>query len=202
MDRRWLTTHGLVVLIVVVAVVVVVVVLLVLFGHWQWGNVPEWFAAVGTVGALSFAAWAYWRDQRERQARLFDAWVARASWDAGAQMTNPDGSVQAGDGLQLVIALSNVSGQAVRGVDVRLVFLDFGERTIGCGVIPPTQPGGAIEKLHGWGLPTGTSQRYPESVVLGGIKISSSFTDAAGNRWHRTDRGKLRFLYSLQDGDD
>lgn len=68
------------VIIAVLALGVVLILLVVDKAGWQYGNVPEWFAAVGTVGALFASIWGLWRttarveavrrDEERTQARL------------------------------------------------------------------------------------------------------------------------------------
>ncbi len=86
---------------------------------WGWGTVPEWTAAVGTVGTLVAVVFTNRRDRlrqldqdrrqldqdREAQARLFDVWPEFAQTELGGR-------------LRIIFAVSNTSPAVMRGVDV------------------------------------------------------------------------------------
>jgi hypothetical protein len=188
---------GRLMLLLAVAVVVVGSGLVVggLLAPWRWGTVPEWGAALGTVFTLFYfglsGGWDRRRQfdlDREAQARLFDVWPETAQPSPG-------------DLLNCTVALSNTSAAVMRGVDVRF---ELQGTQLGpvwrMGRVPPNPPGNPLRKactpsvagvadMSGW----------DEDIVLGGISLAVSFTDGAGNRWHRTVKGGLVHLYNLND---
>jgi hypothetical protein len=190
---RRITTGRLMLLLAVVLVVVLVVGGL--LAPWQWGTIPEWGAAVGTVATLIVVSVFSVRDRRrqidldrEAQARLFDVWPETAQPSPG-------------DLLNCTVALSNTSAAVMRGVVVTFEWqgTQLGPPW-GMGRVPPNLPGNPLRKA-GTASVAGVVDMsgWDEDIVLGGLALAVSFTDAAGDRWQRTGKGELRHLYNLND---
>jgi hypothetical protein len=165
-------------------------------------SIPEWGAAIGTVGTLAFGVGAYALDSakrrkssRQAQARLFDAWVDGARW---ADYPDPlTGTVT--PKLLVKIALSNASGQSMRGVDAEVTFGNVPVPTpFLLYTIPPTAPDHLAYREIWLNV-----ERTPEhanlsnTMLRGLLKLSMTFTDASGNRWHRTWSGDLQYRYNV-----
>lgn len=189
---------------VLVAFVIVAVGLSIwgILAPWGWGTVPEWAAAIGTVGTLVAIVYTNRRDRqrqfdldrrqldqdREAHARLFDLWPEFAQTELGGR-------------LLIRFALSNLSPAVMRGVDVAFEWQGVQLSPLyNVGRVPPNAPGQSIRKEA-----VVASERLPEmtgwdsELILGGITINTSFVDSTGNRWHRTAKGELRHLYNLND---
>ena len=164
-----------------------------MLGAWQWGTVPEWLAAIGTVGTLLYFAASYINDRRlareewrQSQARLFDAWLESVSIE--------------GDERHYTVRLSNASGQAIRNVDIGVELGGQRIATAEWGTVPPTAPGDRNDAIVTEALgPSSLWLNASEDIVRDGTTVLTSFVDASGNRWHRTGKGELRFLYNLND---
>lgn len=164
------------------------------------GDIPEWIGGVGTASALLFAAFSYWNDRRRRreerraeQARLFDAWVTEVSRTTIS--LEDDGE----EILALTVHLSNASSRSFRGVT--LGFSVCGVKIsplVEVHVVPPT--GEKPLEMHlAVGMPPNVDVDVESRFLVGMTNVGMSFTDASGNRWHRSGDGELRFLYNLAD---
>ncbi|MGY1773486.1 hypothetical protein [Blastococcus sp. SYSU D00813] len=143
----------------------------------DWGDVPGWFSAVGTVGALAVALTIFRQsvsDRRQEQARKVSAW-------SGAVVVTPDGYH-----VRVPFQVRNLSDELITDVSARLVTLD--DKDIG-------------PAPHDWKYadlePGGTAGfTLEERLDLGWSGVDAArvrvvFTDAAGRRWRRVG-GQLR----------
>ena len=145
----------------------------------EWGNVPGWFAAIGTVGALFVALWLLRTDMRDRKrtAEVVDqkpangifAWVEPRT-DAGGWQTfvhnRSDEPV-----YDAVVYFTPLTDPPLRTVESVL------------GTIPPrreAKPG----DLYG-DRPTD---------IFGIPPVEIEFTDGRGRHWRRDASGRLRRL--------
>ncbi|MFJ8815884.1 hypothetical protein [Amycolatopsis thermoflava] len=140
----------------------------------DWGNVPGWVAAVGTIGTLTLTvrvAWNQVRDRRQEQedrraaqARLVTAWVD---------------DVRRGKGFTATVKVKNSSDQAVYGLRVSLAVGVRGQYVAGQSALGPGASAEIEFKLAG----------YPRGELEApGI----AFTDAGGLQWIRLATGELR----------
>jgi hypothetical protein len=165
--------------------------------HADWGTVPDWVAAVGTVGAFIAAVVIFGVTVRQNrladrrsQARLFDGWISTAQWADYPEQSVGDVSHK----LHVAIDLSNASGQSVRNVTTDFL---FGNEALNglwdLHLIPPTTPGN-LERRWVWLLDvkqTNENRNYSDRILRGFLKMNITFTDASGNRWIRTWKGEL-----------
>lgn len=156
----------------------------------NWGTMPEWFAAVGTVGAL-FVAGAVWRhdvnnrraDERRRiqaekrqQAELITAWI---------KMDSP---------AYAVVALYNASQGVVYDLQIELRFADRSPRlasglALAFSGLKRTTARGRIAVLG-----PGSGTVYVARTVSAELEARSVelwFRDQRGNYWQRGDNGQL-----------
>jgi hypothetical protein len=161
------------------------------------GNVPEWIGACGTALALLFAAFSYGYDRhrgreerRAEQAHLFDAWVTEV------QPTTVSLEDHGEEALGITVHLSNASSRSFRGVTLNFVVGSETCAPVDVHVVPPTGVR-SVEMQLAVPLPVGIDVGLRSRHLVGMTKVAMSFTDASGNRWHRTGDGDLRFLYNL-----
>lgn len=167
----------------------------------QWGDVPEWIAAVGTAGAFIFAAIVFWYDLRSRrredrkaQARLVDAWVTEARvgyFDKG-------GTQRA---TYATFAIVNASAQAVRNVALTAEVSDMTAFMEYRDVVPPTGDQPVVVKtidpltaLDDALVPV--LEDYSDLPSLLTNTLTLTFVDAAGNSWSRDADGNLHHDWS------
>jgi hypothetical protein len=137
----------------------------------DWGDVPGWLSAVGTVGAFSIALVIYRQvvsDRRLEQARKVSAW-------SGAVVGTPDGRH-----VRVELWVRNLSDELISDVSARLVTLE--DQDIGPAPkewrYPGIGPGGEVRfemverRDLGW-----------EGIDAARVRLY--FTDAAGRRWRR-----------------
>lgn len=146
----------------------------------QFGSLPDWLAAVGTVGAF-LLTYLLLRSQLEDRAKGQAHSVA--AWVSG----RPDPDDEEGGG-QWVAFVRNASNAPVYGcvVTVRDPMAPPGRQfTNDFGVVPP-----------------GETQEWPISRhdidvdcnVMPGLDVEVSFTDARENHWRRDQAGALARL--------
>jgi hypothetical protein len=147
----------------------------------DWGSIPDWIGAIGTVGTLA-AGVIILRDQitllraeaaqiRQAQAQSISAWTARADPSRDA----------------LVLVLRNGSAQPVYNL---MVFaLDASERTVLLRAMSPVPPG------HHETLPITRALHASASGDL----LELEFDDAQGRTWVRRRDGTLRELEASEE---
>jgi hypothetical protein len=164
----------------------------VLLAKFEWGTVPDWATAMGTLLAFAVALRLlfkeldarreYQEDRRREQARLVSAWL--------------DAVFEPPTMFEWYIHLRNGSEEPVHDVKITLVaenssfaadpevvrgeggeFKEAGPFTSDRSVLPPGQP---IEEF----VPT---EFLPEGFPALGL----SFTDNRGRRWKRLPNGAL-----------
>jgi hypothetical protein len=88
----------------------------------DWGDVPAWFEAVGTVGAFAFAFRTYYGDRRRARGESESAQARQiAVWADGGRLW-----------------FSNSSGLPVFGVAVTVRWAGGSEGEVAVGVLPST----------------------------------------------------------------
>lgn len=142
-------------------------------------EVLDYLTAIGTFGAFITAAAIFWwssknalQDRRQKQAILFDVWLAKVTRYAGAHVATFD--------------VSNHSDQAIRDLLVVISDGNVNWRT-GLAVVQPTVRGRYLE------LPSPHINNNPETAKMNEIQLHSlyasrvevTFTDSAGRRWRR-----------------
>jgi hypothetical protein len=157
-----------------------------------WGDVvPNWLAAVGTIGATAVAVWLAWREgQRAKRAEVERDQLRReAAARVASQVvvwaeSDGRGYNDAGQVVEKwVLHVRNGSDQAVYGVAVSQEAALPGNPLIFLGSTASIPPQSTVQ--IGRGLETVTSER---SVP----RISITFLDPAGISWTRTPGGGLR----------
>jgi hypothetical protein len=157
-------------------------------GTIQWGDVPTWVAALGTVGAVAVALVLAGRDgrrriaqERRRQAELVTAWVTDDATTVTDQLESKVylGLVVQNSSTQLVYQLiaSLVATQGAYREDARDE--DHRFRTY-VGDVPPGSRRTRLE-YGGHGM----------SIRLG---VEIAFQDAGGRWWRRKGNGNLEQL--------
>lgn len=164
---------------------------------------PAWITAAGATAAVTIAFTVFRSDLRQRreaekrsQARLFDLWVSNTQWRVDQP---PDAGPT--EYLFVEFNISNASGQAIRGVDVHVTHGSGSHLSlVNFGVVPPTAPG-APKDGSTWIAPSDgfTPESAPSTFAKGLLHLDVEFTDASGNRWSRSNRGRLTLLYNLTE---
>ena len=165
------------------------------------GLIPQWITAAAAVLAVMVAFTVFRNDlaqrrriDRESQAQLFDVWIEEGRWSQVDQDGGPPRTL-----LTAELRISNASGQSVRGVDGSVGYTRSGvSATFLLGVVGPTAPGSPAHRACR--LPQEAfdyDTTLPAHLIRGLLNLDYSFTDASGNRWHRTSQGELRFIYNL-----
>jgi len=143
----------------------------------QWGNVPTWLAAVGTIGAVVVAIWLALGDSRRRaraeqrrQAEVITAWVAQTI------------------GQGILVKVANASNQAA----YRLIVSSSDATRQG------DRPPGDPETWRAFvsELPPGETDVYVawEGGMSARPGVEIAFQDSAGRIWKRDYRGLLEAL--------
>jgi hypothetical protein len=154
--------------------------------RFDLGTVPDWIGGVGAFLAFGFAAVSYGYDRsfRRKRDRAAEASLC-AAWISVVQLDQDDGSI-----ISYSIEIVNrnhvpmVSGSAI------ITFDDDHQIRASIGTIPPTinQFTSHTFSLHVPGR--NLSTLHPDQL-LRMSKLSLQFVDTNGDRWTRTDRGKL-----------
>jgi hypothetical protein len=136
----------------------------------EWGTVPDWVTAFGTLAAFAVALrllakeltarHEQQQDQRRDQARRITAWAN--PWP---------------DPRHHVVVMRNNSEEPVSALTLVMEH--------------PDMPG-TVTREESWDLlPPGTRRAEDEVFPAPGGPITLSFTDAAGRRWTRYPDGRL-----------
>lgn len=161
---------------------------------------PTWLQGVGTVGAFATGGVILIRELRRDRAQLERQERAQAAAvSAWLVRVDPDG---AGQRMVTRCVLNNAADTPV--YDLTVTYLDPGGRraTDTVGVVPPGRmeralPAGLdetwVKTTEGWlrskevpSLPVVDPRKAPWSN-----RLSLSFRDSAGIKWHRADNGIL-----------
>ena len=165
--------------------------------------IPAWIAAVATAGAVVVAFTVFRSDLNNVAGRTLNIKLGSLTYGLLRQWMQEEkvaGQPLTTTGLSVGVRISNASGQSVRGVDGRITYggKDL-EPVFMFGDIGPTAPDFGSRRMCEFPM-----SRLPDDVdvtlqpnIVKGLLASYSFTDASGNRWHRTNVGELRYLYNL-----
>ena len=166
----------------------------------EWGTVPDWVTAFGTLAAFAVALWLlakeltarreYEEDRRREQASRVACWVGMVEQEPGRRLM-PE---IAGE-FPLVVGAVLHNGSEEPVYDCR-VHLELGPEATGSfwkAVAGRFQPGERRLTLTDRTLPPG---RIQHSLSLGRADLPHvstwmTFTDAAGRRWTRHPDGRL-----------
>jgi hypothetical protein len=153
-----------------------------------WGDVPTWFTAVGTCGAVIVSLWiarrdAVHREKREQrqQAELITAWLGEEA---------PADNHQ----LRQAIVIQNSSHQSVYMLIASLVSLQGAFRDTAVPSPRPKKRGRIDWQAHVGQVPPG---QHETSIRSGGrgmnlkLGVELAFRDAAGTCWLRRGDGRL-----------
>jgi hypothetical protein len=157
----------------------------------DWGTVPDWLAAVGTLAAFAVALRLlakelaarrqYEEDRRRGQARLVAAWTS-----------TPSMSRRLGDKPSMFdVIVRNGSDEPIYAVVLTMLAPTFYRK-------PPTGPhvggGVAFEAAYGVLGPHDEERvtHVVESTSPGPVRVT--FTDSQGYRWRRHPMGELELL--------
>lgn len=154
-------------------------------GVLQWGNVPEWLAAIGTVGALAVALFLLKQEIDDRRRAKSKA----QQWPASGIVAWAEPRTDAG-GWQTVAL--NRSDEPVYDVVVRFTPLREG------GSDPIESVSGTL--APGPPKPLDTYGDTPQDL-FGIPPVEIEFTDGRGRHWLRTANGALNQLDSRQPFD-
>lgn len=138
----------------------------------NWGSVPDWFAAVGTIGAVAVALYLAEKGARDQRGREREAQASCiSSWH---QPGRED------------VVISNPSSSAIYNVAI-----SFG---VSYGEGEPFQQGNEFNVFLR-ALPAGESRIHepptPPELVGRELAVSVTFKDAQGVHWRRDATGKL-----------
>jgi hypothetical protein len=146
----------------------------------DWGDVPTWLGAVGTVAAAWIALVIYAQSQRDRkrsQARSVSGWVpgGPSLVPAGMQIgASPFVAQQ--DRVELQVWIHNRSGEIISDVSARVVSADGEDLGVEGLKWTDIGPGQTIELGH---------SQPDDGSIRGELRLKVEFTDAAGRRWER-----------------
>lgn len=176
-----------------------------LISSWDFGTVPEWIGAIGTVAAVGWAVFLYRRsleDQEIAQARLLSI-VNGAVPVSVSPMTLPEvpSTVRPGvdtglfqqngviksfivsEALQVGVHLVSTSNETFNVKDVALI-QDDGKVHDFKLTTDAIEPG---VNLKSWNY-------YPPQTVSGGLRVRVRFQDASGRYWVRYNDEPVRKL--------
>jgi hypothetical protein len=172
----------------------------------NWGDVPTWVAAVGTVGTL---ASALWQIQTERQRRLASEEQLRAerhieqarlvaAYLGEEERSEPEPETPHDDQGRTSVFLVNNSAEPVYSVVVGIVFVQGAgprsledmlklnheqDQRLGPVTTVSILPGGLYQV---WITGTGWAR-----ILSGRAGVEIAFSDAAGAHWIRRATGRL-----------
>jgi hypothetical protein len=166
----------------------------------EWGTAMQFFAAVGTVGALVVAYRLLRREadrdevraaeRRKEQAKLISAWVRRAG------IAEPTWELSGSAGPEdYEIAMMNSSGAPVYKQEIFLKALsaDGDEVSFGSYQAPVLPPGPGRVALH----PPIIEKWRAKFSTHPTLVADMMFTDGAGHTWFRTHEGVLAELHRV-----
>lgn len=159
----------------------------------DWGNVPQWVAAVFTSAGVLLAAFEYRRaieNRRTEQARKVSVIYELVEWDYSVDDRFGRARVKVSNGSDLPIYDINV---AVTEWDFKWI---VGDHTRTISNLPANQESTPIE-FDRISLPP----RSGEGILLHGTlnpPVRLSFTDSAGKRWTRLPNGHLKVVNAKQ----
>lgn len=133
-----------------------------------WGNAAEWFAAVGTVGALAVSLYLIWNERSLRinqQARRMAVW---SEWDRTVAGQNP---------RKFFVYISNAGDSPVHA---RISKVGGSNYPVIMGVIPP-------HGIKDWGL---EEDKFPPEGNAPFVEIE--FMDLDRVYWQCNSDGVLR----------
>lgn len=147
----------------------------------QWGNVAEWFAAVGTVGALGFAAQSIRQASRTEVGRQ-----AETQWDEANKtsfsvtpFSTPGGSGP--NDWSLIVSFNNGGKRSVFDVELDILIGDW----IGATVrFEFTGSGQTNAETLPWKEDFGSISDFHPSTI-------ATFSDTAENRWRLDENHML-----------
>lgn len=158
------------------------------------GNVPEWVGGLGTIMAIGLAARTYSQDrkrdravQTRSQARLVDTWLDDSPGPCWETYAYPDADGRLLAVVKGFVTLSNASQEAVREFEIRVMWRGFLIATANLAILPPGRRSVRFESVEGHELPEAMSP----GLDLEELRTFVEFTDSAGQRWTRTDKGRL-----------
>jgi hypothetical protein len=140
-----------------------------------WGNAAEWFAAVGTVGALTVSLYLIWNERSLRtnqQARRMAVW---AEWDRTVAGQKP---------RKYFVYISNAGDSPVRA---KITRVGNNHYPVIMGVIPP-------HDTKDWGL---EEDKFPPEGTAPFVEIE--FVDLDRVYWQCTSEGVLRKVSGKHD---
>lgn len=152
--------------------------------HVDWGDVPTWLAAIGTIVAVWFAVIQYRRlisSRIEEQASRVVAYAASSSFD----WQNPRQST-----CNAVVL--NGSDLPIYECSLRLLSWDWRERKaepLDGALYPVVLPGTTPEETLDDGLVPPPLSPTTKATISPPLEIE--FTDSAGQRWIRRPDGGL-----------
>ena len=169
----------------------------------QWGTVPDWFSAVGSVAALFFAggaAWAAIRGMRQQdlQIRRMEASERRREEEREREQASQVAAwiILETGALPSVICV-NASGRPVYNV---LLTMRAGSLTLACDYAvkgpdaAPKKLNYATGQLLEMGHPSDTD--WTTLYRSGDLRVSMRYQDVVGKIWERSEEGRLRLLSS------
>lgn len=140
-----------------------------------WGSAPEWFAAVGTVGALAVSLYLIWNERSLRINQQARSMAVRVEWNRAVAGQNP---------RKYFIYINNAGDSPVRAEITRVG--DARYPVIKMGVIPP-------HDTKDWDLEE--DKFLPESDPP---FVEIEFLDLDGVRWQCNSDGVLRNAHERQ----
>ena len=161
-------------------------------GPVRWGTIPEFAAAVGTVGtlALTYVLLRRAEQQREQeQAGSVAVWVELKRRDGAGSSTIRSAA------LLPRLFVRNASSSPVYSTEVDIRCGGVTTTTIDIGVAAPGQ---TVEKvLYDEDLGRGDEPKKtygfdPDAYKALAVTAGVRFTDSAGRRWERDPAGHLR----------
>lgn len=149
----------------------------------DWGDVPTWLGAIGTVGTLVAAIFVVSREQRAAARNDDERRRNQASQVAAWARIEPGGRI---GGLEVQLYVRNASKQPVYDVLAAIQDGGTGEgvATDSLAVLPPGETevraqAGALRHF------------LRDSKVTGSPAVTMSFRDSAGQAWQRDLDGRL-----------
>lgn len=151
-----------------------------------WGDVPEWFAAVGTVGAFGATWWVIYQNSRTRQREQYEAewdeaqkvWIATPKEVSTYKIEDPNTYTQ-----QILVAVTNDGRRDIYKVNVILMVNQ--DEHVGVRELKDIPADTSKEALF---------DRVEAAFNIEGTfrgKVTVGFDDVAGRRWMKDSDGHL-----------